>query len=139
MGRASLLLNFGVNLPISLLIASLRYRRQKDGISFPEANWRHIVDHVVAGVRLTSPEERFRNRSLMVYTTTTEDVAAADDEDNFFVASFINSPLTSKCTWNDTPSGPESYANVWLAPTVPGLRHAAIVYGKRKIFVIQLG
>jgi hypothetical protein len=36
--------------------------------SFAVENWRYIMGEVVAGTPLTSPEDRFRIRSLMLYT-----------------------------------------------------------------------
>jgi hypothetical protein len=80
--------------------------------SFAVENWSYIME-VAVYVLLDSQEDSFRIRGLL-YTTAIEDVDAADDDDNFFVASFNDTPFDSECT----PFGPRSVANVWLAPTL---------------------
>jgi hypothetical protein len=70
--------------------------------SFAVDNWSYLMGQVLAGVLLTSQEDRFRIRSLMLYMAATEKSAAPVDGDDFFVASFNDAPfdeqVNSKCT-----------------------------------------
>lgn len=80
------------------------------------------MDHVIARAPLTSLEDRFRDRSLMLCTTATEDEDVADGDDNFFVASFHDASVDAQAhsEW-PRPPDPGCYKRVASADTVPGL------------------
>jgi hypothetical protein len=105
--------------------------------SFAVENWRYIMGRIIAMEPMTSPEDRFRIRSVMLYATATEDASAEDPDNNFFVASFNDTPFDEQVysDWHALRA-PGCCKRVASADTVPGLRpigepHTAFMHRER--------